>query len=72
MTNEEFGNRVGCSPSMASRLRSGTRRPGADLRDRIVKEFNLEPDVVIEAYKTRRAFGALLRREVFNPPRLAA
>lgn len=71
ITNEEFGLRVGCSESMASRLRSGDRRPGADLRDRIIKAFGFDRDLdtlreVMDASASADAFGRLLRERVFK------
>lgn len=71
MTNEEFGLRVGCSESMASRLRSGDRRPGADLRDRIIKAFGYDKDLdtlreVMDASASADTFGRFLRERVFK------
>lgn len=70
MTNEEFGLRVGCSESMASRLRSGDRRPGTDLRGRIMVAFGFDKDLDTlkafnEAAEDAKAFGKLLRDKVF-------
>lgn len=70
MTNEEFGLLVGCSESMASRLRSGTRRPGVDLRERIMKAFKFDQDLDTmkafnEAASDAELFGAYLREHVF-------
>lgn len=71
MTNEEFGLIVGCSESMASRLRSGSRRPGTDLRDRIIAAFKLDKDLdtlreVMAASRDAKKFGAFLRKHVFK------
>lgn len=70
MTNKEFGRRVGCSESMASRLRKGRRRPGSDLRDNIIRvfEFNRDLDTlneVMDASRSAETFGAFLRANVF-------
>jgi transcriptional regulator with XRE-family HTH domain len=70
MTNEEFGLQVGCSESMASRLRSGARRPGVDLRERIMKTFEFDKDLETlkafnEAASDAELFGAFLRERVF-------
>lgn len=70
MTNEEFGLRVDCSESMASRLRSGQRRPGTDLRERIMKAFDFDKDLETlkafnEAASDATLFGAFLRKNVF-------
>lgn len=70
MTNEQFGGRVGCSESMASRLRSGKRRPGPDLLFAIMREFDLDRDATEKAFLEGKAsFGKLLRETVFQPPR---
>jgi transcriptional regulator with XRE-family HTH domain len=70
MTNEEFGLIVGCSESMASRLRSGARRPGVDLRERIMKAFEFDKDLETmkafnDAASDAELFGAYLRANVF-------
>jgi hypothetical protein len=56
---------------MASRLRSGDRRPGADLRDRIIKAFGFDKDLdtlreVMDASGSADAFGRFLRERVFK------
>lgn len=71
LTNEDFGLRVGCSESMASRLRSGARRPGSDLRDRIIAAFGFDSDLETlkefhEAASDAELFGAYLRERVFK------
>jgi transcriptional regulator with XRE-family HTH domain len=49
MTNVEFGRRVGCSHSMASRIRSGNRLPGLDLMNRISEEFGISIAALVRA-----------------------
>lgn len=76
MTNEDFGLKVGCSESMASRMRNGERRPGTDLRDRIAKEFGFDQDLgaykeFVEAAQDKTTFGAFLRERVFKEVVLA-
>lgn len=67
ITNFEFGQRIGCSESMASRIRAGKRRPSADKRDAIVREFGLDPLDVMEAYRDQETFGRFIRETVFAP-----
>lgn len=66
VTNSEFAQRVGCSEAMASRLRNGHRLPGARLRDRITREFNLDPTEVMASYDSAVWFGSFLRIRVFE------
>jgi hypothetical protein len=68
MTNEEFGDRVGCHYSMASRLRWGQRMPGRELFGRIVREFDLDPAEALEALDGGPVvFSNYLRKNVFEP-----
>lgn len=39
LTNPEFAVRVGVTPSMASRIRSGDRRPSVRVTQAILREF---------------------------------
>lgn len=67
MTNEQFGGRVGCSESMASRLRSGKRRPGTELLFAIVTEFDLDREATEKAFLAgKEAFGRYLCANVFD------
>lgn len=66
MTNEQFGGRVGCSESMASRLRAGKRRPGTELLFAIMQEFDLDREATERAFLGgAESFGAYLRENVF-------
>lgn len=68
MTNEEFGEKVGCHYSMASRLRNGERLPSRDLLRRIISAFGLNRAEAYEAYdQGREAFSRYLRDTVFEP-----
>jgi transcriptional regulator with XRE-family HTH domain len=68
MTNEEFGDKVGCHYSMASRLRNGERLPSRDLLRRIISAFKLDRAEAYEAYdQGREAFSQYLRDAVFEP-----
>lgn len=63
LTNEAFGQKVGCHHSMASRLRSGKRLPGVVLMSRISKAFGVPLDDLMKAHqKGPKAFAALLKR----------
>jgi transcriptional regulator with XRE-family HTH domain len=68
MTNEEFGDKVGCHYSMASRLRNGERLPSRDLLRRIISAFGLNRAEAYEAYdQGSKAFSQYLRDTVFEP-----
>lgn len=69
VTNEEFGNRVGCDFTMASRLKNGRRLPSRDLLSRIVEAYGLDATEALAASSAgKEAFAAFLDRHVFNPP----
>lgn len=62
MTNEELGKLIGCSHSMASRLRAGKRLPSTALMGRIGEVFGIPADKLLRAHKKGAdAFGRLLR-----------
>lgn len=68
MTNEEFGERVDCHYSMASRLRTGARLPSRDLLRRIIAEFGLDRMEAYDAYdQGRDGFSRYIRDKVFEP-----
>jgi len=68
MTNEEFGERVGCHYSMASRLRNGERLPSRDLLRRIISAFELNRAEAYEAYdQGKEEFSRYLRATVLEP-----
>lgn len=67
VTNQEFGDRVGCHHSMASRLRSGKRLPGVDMMVRISEEFAIPIKELVHARQQgREAMGELLRKRAFK------
>jgi transcriptional regulator with XRE-family HTH domain len=67
ITLSEFAEATGCHFSTASRLRAGTRMPGRELFDRIVKGYNLDPLEALTAFcGTQDDFGAYLRTKVFD------
>lgn len=65
MTNEEFGQKVGCSHSMASRLRNGQRLPSLQLLTRIATKFNVDPAPLIRAHaRGAESFGRALQKVI--------
>lgn len=69
MTNEEFGEKVGCHYSMASRLRNGERLPSRDLLRRIIATFELNRIEAYEAYDHGKdGFSQYLRDAVLETP----
>lgn len=74
MTNEDFGKAVGCSHSMASRLRAGKRLPSASLMERIGTVFGIPADEMLRAHKRGAdSFGRLIRKyEKTKAKRVAA
>lgn len=67
MTNEQFGARVGCDFTMASRLRNGRRLPSGALLVRIHDEFRIPWAKLMDAYKAGApAFGQLLSKRIFK------
>lgn len=67
VTNEEFGDRVGCDFTMASRLRTGDRLPSRDLLRRIVAVYDLDGSEALRASESGETFSAYLRKHVFEP-----
>lgn len=78
----EFGERVGCDYTTASRLLSGERAPSTRLLARICKEFGLDEGEALRTLAADQAsgkrrtvlFAQYLRREVFrqeDPPDIA-
>lgn len=68
MTNDEFGERVGCHFSMASRLRNGERLPSRELLRRIISAFELNRADAYDAYdQGPKAFSKYLRDTVLEP-----
>lgn len=62
MTNRELGDLIGCTHSMASRLRAGKRLPGFEIMNRICEVFGIDWDQLVAARNQgQEAFGALLR-----------
>lgn len=67
VTNEEFGARVGCDFTMASRLRNGTRLPSRELLERIIAAYQLDANEAITATRTN-TFDDYLRAKIFELP----
>jgi transcriptional regulator with XRE-family HTH domain len=69
MRNEEFGARVGCHYSMASRLYNGERLPSRELLRRIIDAFELDRAEAYLAFDLGpEVFSQYLRDNVFEPP----
>ena len=67
ITNRDFGKRVGCNYTMASKMRRGVRLPSGALLTRIVLAFELDGNEAVVAYSGGPAtFGEYLEREVFK------
>jgi transcriptional regulator with XRE-family HTH domain len=68
VTNEEFGERVGCDYTMASRLRGGKRLPSRELLERIVAAYQLDGGEALAATAGGpEVFARYLSERVFNP-----
>jgi transcriptional regulator with XRE-family HTH domain len=79
VTNMEFGRRIGCHHSTASRYRNGERIPSTDILLRIFAEFGLsakqkdelstvmdDKNGALTLSERRRLFGEWLRKYVFS------
>lgn len=65
MTNQELGDLLGCSFSMASRLRAGKRLPGPAVLTRIHEQFGVPySDLMTARHAGGAAFGSLLRQAI--------
>ena len=65
----EFSARVGCSISMASRLRSGERLPSLAMLIKISEAFDIAYDDLMAAYRQGPVeFSACLREQAFGEP----
>lgn len=72
MTNQEFADSVGIHFTMASRLRSGDRRPGLATVIAVIRAYSLDCDEVVawlEAIEQGpKESGEWLRAHIFNEP----
>lgn len=67
MTNQEFADSIGCTVSMASRLRNGKRSPSVDTMWKIHKAHRISmEDLGVAAAQGQDMFGKLLRERVFG------
>lgn len=67
VNNHAFADAVGCNYTMASRLRSGNRRPSADMMARICKAYELDEGEALRAHaQGPEVFSAWLREKVFD------
>jgi transcriptional regulator with XRE-family HTH domain len=70
-TSAQFAAAVDIHYSMASRLRSGERRPSLDLLIRIIDAYGLDINEAVHAAHTNE-FGSYLEERVFSDPTPAA
>jgi len=70
-TSAQFAAAVDIHYSMASRLRSGERRPSLDLLIRIVDAYGLDINEAVHAAHANE-FGSYLEERVFSDPTPAA
>lgn len=67
VTLDLFAEKTGCHATMASRLRTGKRKPSLSLLLRIGDAFKLPEADLIKAYRGgAESFGAYLRKYVFR------
>lgn len=68
VTLEAFADRVGCHFTTASRLRAGERMPSRETLGKIVEEYDLDKEEVLDLFTQgdRRKFGEYLQRHVFK------
>lgn len=63
ITNREFGENIGVSHSMASRIRSGDRLPGVRTLTLLAKALDTDPGHVLDLYaQGPAAFGDWVRK----------
>ena len=69
VTNHAFANKVGCNYTMASRMRSGKRRPSAEMLSRICTAYGLDEGEALRTWaQGADTFSAWLRDKVFDQP----
>lgn len=67
-TNQAFGDAIGCSHSMASRIVTGKRMPSIDLIERISETFGIPLKTLLSArHKGVEEFGRVMQRQVVAP-----
>lgn len=65
LTNQELGELIGCTHSMASRLRAGKRLPGLDTLQNIQRVFDIPWDKLIAARNAGQdEFGRVFRAAI--------
>jgi len=72
MTNREFANAVGCSTTMASRMRNGKRAPSVATLRACIEAFDLDADEALDFAGTAAGWGGFLRSVVFSRTRARA
>lgn len=72
LTNKAFGAMVGCSESMASRIRHANRLPSLALLGRIMSTFDLPAMELMRAHaEGRDAFAAYIEERIFGHAKAA-
>lgn len=74
ITNRELGELLGCTHSMASRLRAGKRLPGPSITFALNERLGIPWEVLMDARaRGQVAFGRMLRErlEIFATERAA-
>lgn len=72
MTNQEFANAVGCSTTMASRMRNGKRAPSVATLRACIAAFDLDFEEALDYAGSPVGWGAYLRQFVFSRERAPA
>lgn len=72
-TNMQFGQLVGCSHSMASRVVNGKRVPGIEAIEKISEVFGIPLQTLLDARrKGAEEFGKLMQKRVVRPADVSA
>jgi len=71
ITNEEFGLKIGCDATMASRLRNGQRLPSRERLEQIVRVYGSDDPsfgsrALLASSKGPDHFAEFLRVEIFD------
>ncbi len=73
ITNQEIGDLIGCTHSMASRLRAGKRLPGIGTLENIQREFGIPWVRLLAARNSGQTeFGRMFREAIADRTSKAA